>query len=126
MNNNKVLLIDDDPIANMINTALLEIENFEAFSYTKPQQALENLKSVTTASEFVPAVILLDINMPEMDGWEFLEEYQKTPFAREGGCKLFMLTSSIDPGDEKKSRTYAVVNGFLSKPLNVEKLRTLL
>ena len=56
--------------------------------------------------------------MPEYSGWDFLEDYEKRGF----GFKVFMFTSSIDPFDLAKSKSYPSVKGFISKPLNREKL----
>ncbi|UII30985.1 response regulator [Fulvivirga ulvae] len=118
--NRNVLLIDDDPIANMINKELFKIKGHSVVTYTNPKEALVYLKSIIPTSEFIPEIILLDINMPEMDGWEFLDDYRNTSFALNSNCRLFMLTSSIDPEDKYKSTLYPVVKGFISKPLTVE------
>lgn len=116
----KVLLIDDDPIANMINNELFKARKYQVVAYTSPKKALEFLSTITFSSEFIPEIIMLDINMPEMDGWEFLEVYQKTSFALAGDCKLYILTSSIAPEDQGKATTYPAVSGFISKPLTME------
>ena len=63
--------------------------------------------------------------MPQMNGWEFLDEFKKFPDAVKRKCKIFMLTSSIDPNDIKKSKTYDVVKNFITKPLTKEKLEML-
>jgi CheY-like chemotaxis protein len=105
----KVILVDDDPINNLVTKRLLQKinPNLEIVDFTNAIDALEHLKSSRID------LILLDINMPEMNGWEFLNELEnsgnKTP--------VLMLSSSIDPSDHCKSILYKSVRGFLRKPL---------
>lgn len=121
------MLVDDDPLTNMINSMLLKsVMRFDVNAFENPLEALEYLQTLSHSPEHTPEIIFLDINMPRMDGWEFLEEYQKFPLTLSGNCKVFVLTSSIDPEDEAKSKTYDVVRGFISKPLTREKLGTLI
>jgi len=125
---NSVLLIDDDSIFNMISTKIIQVAKFapKVNSYLDGTAALEELKHIikTNPNEF-PDVIFLDINMPEMDGWEFLDEFKKFPEFILKKCKVFMLTSSIDDQDIKKSKSYQIVYDFISKPLSFSKLETL-
>jgi CheY-like chemotaxis protein len=69
-----------------------------------------------------PEIIFLDINMPEMNGWDFLEALQELPSHLSNKCRIVMLSSSIDTADIRKARTYAMVEDFISKPLTVDKL----
>lgn len=123
-----IILIDDDPIANMISTRIIE-RNFtlKVAAFTNATEALQLLKEGQhSGPESFPAVIFLDINMPHMDGWEFLEEFQKLQTDVLTKCRVIMLTSSIDREDIQKSKTYHCVNDFISKPLTQDKLRTVL
>lgn len=120
------MLVDDDPLTNMINSMLLRSgHQFHVQAFENPLEALEYLRGLAHP-EPMPEVIFLDINMPQIDGWEFLEEYQALPIATSGNCRVFMLTSSIDPEDEERSKTYRVVSGFISKPLTWERLTGLI
>lgn len=123
-----VILIDDDAITNMINTKIIKMNfSFDVHDYADAQRALDNLKQCIEATpEKLPDIIFLDINMPIMDGWEFLEEFQKLPGIVHEKSRIFMLTSSIDVEDIEKARAYPVVSDFISKPLTPEKLRKLI
>lgn len=114
----KVMLIDDDEMTNMIHKAIIRRldPRIEVWTYL---QAIEALDYLRTHPCQWPGFIFLDINMPEMNGWQFLDEYCEL----EGRTQLFMLTSSIDPKDMIRSQQYPVVNGFISKPLTMEILR---
>lgn len=128
LQNKSIILIDDDAITNMINTKIIKMSfNFEVHDYVNAQQALDQLKHYTEISpEKLPDIIFLDINMPIMDGWEFLEVFQNFSEDVLSKCKVFILTSSIDLDDIKKSKKYRVVKNFVSKPLTTEKIRSLI
>jgi CheY-like chemotaxis protein len=128
MDINKVLLIDDDSIFNFLNKKIIELSRFapDVSCYTDPKEALDELKrlSLTGENSFpdknFPDIIFLDINMQDMDGWEFLDEYEKLPESSKQKCRVFMLSSSIDPSDIEKAKTYRSVKDFISKPLSEE------
>lgn len=113
-----IFLIDDDPINNIVNNKLLKKFNasLEIIEFLSASSALKHLK---THPDQLPHYILLDINMPEMNGWEFLDSYQPLKLP----CKLFLLTSSIAHEDIKEAKKYPVVKGFLTKPLEEDKIR---
>jgi CheY-like chemotaxis protein len=123
-----VMLIDDDAVTNMINTKIIKLNfNFQVHVYTNAQMALTDLQQWSdTMPEKLPTVILLDINMPIMDGWEFLEKYLTLPNIVQEKSTIVMHTSSIDLEDIEKAKGYEVVSDFVSKPLTPEKLRKLI
>jgi CheY-like chemotaxis protein len=121
-------LIDDDRIFNMIHTRIMESKSFaeKIQPFHNAKQALKALKDIIIAHpDDFPEIIFLDINMPAMDGWEFLEEFEKFPEEVQCRCRVIILTSSIDPRDIEKSRTYKNVTQFISKPLTPDMLSTL-
>jgi len=70
----------------------------------------------------LPDYILLDINMPIMNGWEFLDEYTRLNIDPSGKSKVFIISSSVFSNDINKARSYPLVKDFISKPLNVDKI----
>ncbi len=125
---NHVLLIDDDPIFNIISKSLVKRAEFspEVSTCSDANGALEELRTrVRVNYEEFPDVIFLDLDMPKMDGWAFLEEFQKFPEWSVKKCRVFILSSSIRLHDVEKSRSYKAVHDFISKPLTIDKLETI-
>jgi CheY-like chemotaxis protein len=120
-----IFLIDDDSVTNFINTKIIQgYFPFTVVGFTNAREALQELNRYKTPEDdSIPDLILLDINMPIMDGWEFLDEFEKLPDYLLRKCNVTMLTSSVDEDDIEKSRRYKCVAGFVSKPLTVEALK---
>ncbi|MEO9872856.1 response regulator [Ekhidna sp.] len=114
----KVLLVDDDDIVNSINSVIIKHAKFatEVESINNVQTAIDFLK--TTGD--TPDVIFLDLNMPGLDGWDFMEEYEKLNIT--DGTKVIMLTSSISAKDEERASSSKQIAAFISKPLSPELL----
>ncbi len=122
-----ILLIDDDPVTNLVNQRIIECHfDFKTIVFTDASKALQQLKQwLILRTMPLPEIIFLDIDMPEMNGWEFLEDLHKLPMLYVAKCKIVILTSSIDHDDIEKSKCYNAVFDFISKPLTSEKLRRL-
>lgn len=123
---NCILLVDDDEITNFINLNLLEdmqiASKVEITSNGK--EAIQFLENNCMESS-CPELILLDINMPMMDGFEFLEHFQKLNLKNKNITKMVALTTSNNPKDIKKLQEYGVAS-LISKPLTKEKLENLI
>jgi len=121
---NCILLIDDDPDDNFLHQ--LVIEESELCDHIKVaesgQQALDYLNRTEHPSYLRPDVILLDINMPGMNGFEFLQEYKRLPTERQAHVILMMLTTSLNPDDEQRAHSYGVVQTYRHKPLTRQML----
>jgi CheY-like chemotaxis protein len=124
----KIMLIDDDPLCVLISTKIIELNpTLKVISFSRAEEALEQLKQwYISESDLFPDFIFLDINMPVMDGWQFLEAAQKLPEDFRQKCNVIMLSSSVNPTDVRKSKGFEPVSDFVSKPLTVEKLKTLI
>ena len=122
--NNNIIIIDDYSInlkvAQMIIKQYGFFENITLFSEAK--LALEYLINHQKSKTSVPNIILLDLNMPVMDGWQFLNEFENLPSSLTKEIKIYILSSSTDIRDIQRSRQYISVKGFFSKPLIPEML----
>lgn len=115
-----ILLIDDSEVDNYITKQLLlkndVTENIVVHS--SAVDALSYLDGISNEHEQIPDYIFLDIRMPEMDGFEFLDEYKLLPDSIKNKCIIYMLSSSGDPNDVARARQYSYVKTFLRKPLD--------
>lgn len=111
---NKVLLVDDDSAFNFLNRIILNTNGIDC----EIDECLDGMSALKLAdSGSCPEVILLDINMPVMDGFEFLDEFDRNSKCRQH-TKVFILTSSNQDEDRKKALSYSCVKGYFDKPLS--------
>lgn len=111
-------VIENDHITAIITELVLQknLKQGEVQCYGQGQLALDQLVTAHQRGTGIPDLILLDLDMPVMDGWEFLDALVALPLAKQ--VCVFVLTSSIYPGDREKAKHYQVVKGFFSKPLD--------
>jgi CheY-like chemotaxis protein len=117
----KVLLVDDDRVTNMMHMRVLKRSGLvEAIDVaTDGEEALEKLGCIE-AGHAPPELILLDINMPRMDGFEFLEEYARLPEHQRTGQIIIMLTTSLLQSDRQRAEANPFVMKFANKPVRAE------
>ncbi len=127
---NCILLVDDDDATNYLHQMVIEeVGCCEKIAVAGDgEQALRFLQAEACEDEdpAVPELILLDINMPWMDGWEFLEAYQALPEEKRGAQLVVMLTTSLNRDDRARAEAAPEVADFLIKPLTEESLAALL
>lgn len=126
----RVMLIDDNEIDNLINQKMIEAAVVAEIIYTHTSaksaiEFLRNVEKLEVADKVLPDVVFLDIDMPLMDGFQFLDEFEKLGNALKKKCKIVMLTSSINPQDFTRSKKYTSVKQYLNKPLTNESIVTL-
>ena len=124
---NTICIIDDDPIF-VYSTRILLNHNKDfgddVLVYENGKEALNNLSSILHSGQELPNIIFLDLNMPFMNGWEFLDAFIKLPIIEKP--LVFITTSSINQEDKDRALGYKIVKEFIVKPLYDSKLKELL
>lgn len=121
----RLFIIDDDEINNFILIRLIK-EKKITVSCSAALNGLKGLRKLQkwheAGSSDYPDIILLDIDMPVMDGFEFLNQYEEKLYLMHPNVQLYMVSSSIRAEDRTKAKSYASVSNFISKPLHIETL----
>ena len=118
-----VWMIDDDEVFTFLTKKLISQSGQEVRleTYTNGQDAIEQLQRIADQESELPDMILLDLNMPVMDGWEFLNAYEKIPLCNPEKIHLFIVTSSISPYEVERAKHIPAVQEFIVKPMVKEK-----
>ncbi|TYB79073.1 response regulator [Bizionia myxarmorum] len=127
-----IMLIDDNKIDLFVNQRIIEKYNpaVKTRAFTNGLSAISFFKllelNATIKSVAIPRVILLDINMPEMSGFNFFEEFKQLNIMHKNKIDVYILSSSTSPDDIKKAQNESRCAGYITKPLTVDKLKSLL
>lgn len=118
-----IMVVDDDPINNFVCEKIIRLSGVcsRVESVLSAADALKKLESA--GEENTPDLVFLDINMPGMNGWDFLEQFKKIKDRLPKEIRIFMLSSSMYTEDIDRSRAYEEVSGYISKPISVERLK---
>ena len=121
----KLFIIDDDQLSIFLTKTVLGLEGFtqDITPFLCAEEALATLNSSPQAN--TPDVILLDLNMPGLDGWECLDALAPLENMLAEKCKIYILTSSLDSSDADRVNDYPLVAGFIHKPINSEDIKTI-
>jgi CheY-like chemotaxis protein len=121
-----ILLVDDDSTTNFLNQLLLEDlqASQEVLLASNGWEALQLIQQLGVQDK-CPQLILLDINMPEMDGFEFLEAYQALEFKQKQSVVIVVLTTSMNNKDIERMQ-HLPIKAYLNKPLTEEKVKDLM
>jgi CheY-like chemotaxis protein len=123
-----VWLVDDDELSNYVNERIIKTQQFACTVeiFTDASEALGALDLASRQPELVlPDVIFLDMEMPGLDGWDFMEAFKQLPDIVKEKCRLYMLSSSIHEADAQRAKQYKYLRDFISKPLTPEGLRVI-
>lgn len=125
---NCIMLVDDNKDDNFFHERVIKKSGAADFVVAKQtgMDALEYLKSKNDIEDKHPDLIFLDINMPGMNRWEFLEEYGKLDVHFQSKAIVIMLTTSDNPDDKLKAEAINVASGFKTKPLTAEMLEEII
>ena len=126
-NYKRVMLVDDNEIDNIINEKIIEANSFadSILVFQTGQEALDYLKDNQNNEKDLPEIVFLDINMTIMDGFQFLEDFEKFSDTVLNKCKIIMLSSSISPKDIDRAASSKYVKKYLNKPLNARYLEAI-
>ncbi|WP_324719472.1 response regulator [Salinimicrobium sp. HB62] len=126
MKKRQYLLVDDDLTSNLISELLIRKVDPEAkiLSYNIPEEALADVENICVPEE-TACILFLDVNMPTMTGWDFLDVFEEICPAIQSLITVYILTSSIEDFTKEKKK-YPGVKGFISKPLMREKLEMII
>ncbi|MDB5120679.1 MAG: response regulator containing a CheY-like receiver domain and an DNA-binding domain [Sphingobacteriales bacterium] len=120
------IIIDDDAINNIICTYTINelFPEADIQSFTEPEKGLEYIQKAFSEREYseVDTILLLDLNMPTMTGWEVLQSYEKLSDQIKEQIKIFILSSSLDRRDKERAKITPHVIDILEKPLSMAKI----
>ena len=119
---NTICIIDDDDIYQFASKRIIQKfdSSIKVIAYRNGMEAMTAFTKFIQMNKALPDVILLDINMPIMDGWQFMEEYSKIKSGVGNDVHIYITSSSLDINDVKRAEASEGVKGFLSKPLSIE------
>src|SRR5690242_9260418 len=117
-----IALVDDDSIFRMIASRTIKGADIteEILQFANGSEALKYLEKNFDQIELLPDVLFLDINMPQVDGWMFLDDFEKIKNRLSKSIKIFMVSSSIDPADINRAKQHKLVNDYVVKPVSKE------
>lgn len=123
-----IALVDDDKIFQLTTLRTIQAAKLtdKILQFENGEDALQFLKEHAAESENLPDFIFLDINMPYVDGWMFLEDYATLKFNLKKDISIYMVSSSIDPKDVNRAKRNEDIREYVIKPVSREKLIELL
>jgi len=128
INQNEIVLLDDNDDTNYYNQDIIEETKLfdKVLIYSDPNKLLTLIKSRLDDNLALPSVFLIDINMPMMDGFEFLDEMDNLIYEQDTFPKVFILSTSNHKRDREQFDRSFLAKGYIDKPLLVENLATIL
>ncbi|MDP5105379.1 response regulator [uncultured Polaribacter sp.] len=126
--NQSICIVDDDEVYKFFVKKILKIKNLaeDVLTFPDGEVAYNFIEQNKENIEKLPDIIFLDINMPIMDGFQFMDEYTKLKTQILKKITIYMITSSIDPVDLERSKKYTEITDFISKPITAEVLQRII
>lgn len=120
-----VYIIDDDEVYTYAIKRLISIQKLceNVVVFTNGKEAIDYFKNEELLNDLTSKIILLDVKMPIMDGWGFIEEFVKINYTSKNNFDLFMISSSIDPKDTKRAESIALIKKYIFKPITFDELK---
>jgi len=127
MANQTICIVDDDPLFQYVTKRMIDkvLSNYHLLQFTDGGQAIEYIRENLEHAENLPQLVFLDINMPGMNGWQFLEEFRSLQSDNYLPV-IYMASSSTDSTDINKAKTYEELFGYIVKPISREELAEIL
>ncbi|GIZ10347.1 response regulator [Flavobacterium sp. UMI-01] len=122
----QVCIIEDDPTHLFITKKYVELSGLveNIMIYKNGKEAYDKLKAIFISAQKLPEIILLDLNMPIWDGWQFLEEFLKIPIKSK--INIFILTSSVSSEDRIQASKFNLNGKYLVKPITFSEIKSIL
>jgi CheY-like chemotaxis protein len=119
------MVIDDDPVNNKICSIIInkQFPGKQIDSFTDPEVGLAFISDKYASQETNNVILLLDINMPVLTGWDVLERFGKMEDHIRQRFKIFILSSSVDHYDKQKAKNNKLVSGYIEKPLTISAIQ---
>ncbi|MGL2966304.1 response regulator [Flavobacterium sp. XGLA_31] len=122
MKNKVICIIDDDPIYQILVNKIIAMSEteYDVISFKNGKEALERLSA--SMEDELPEIILLDIEMPVMDGWDFMNNIEQALSHKSKKSAIYIVSSSIAHEDKEKAKTFPEIMGYFSKPMDTNKI----
>ncbi|WP_300565445.1 response regulator [Flavobacterium sp.] len=123
----RFIVIDDDPINNFLCTRNIKksVQDADIITFTEGETGLDYIKSYFSEPNIGKAILFLDINMPTMSGWEFMEQFQNINSVIKDQILIYILSSSVNQSDKQKAKIHPDIIDYIEKPLLTDVLKTI-
>lgn len=123
----KIFIIDDDPVYRLIARKLIEKNGFftSIEFFLNGSEGLRALRELMSKEQDLPGTIFLDIDMPIMNGWQFMEEFIKMPDEVREAVNVYIVSSSVADEDTKRAKSYPEIKRYITKPLTLSILNSI-
>jgi two-component SAPR family response regulator len=117
---NSVIIIDDDSISILVTETMMRKNGFakEIITFEEPQKALDFMKTEYSWDQGSPDYIFLDVEMPEIDAWKFMDSYKEINSRIQERKHIILLSATFNPDDEARARNHSMVLELITKPVN--------